>query len=203
MGLLLQSNKCPSASKMCVWRADVTTVGRLAGAGAGRTRIGGGAVRSMRMADPMVGAGRSMPIRAGVGADRTSDMPAGGGVDHSMLTLDPVGAGAGPSTGMAVGVGVDPSTLTPDPVGAGAGRSTDMPAGAGVGRFMPMPEHPIGVGVDRSTQPHSPLALASIPGTAAASILGMPAAPTTPLSAGIRAGEDGAGRATAIGDRSA
>src|SRR5215471_14970871 len=199
MGLLLRSNKCPSASKMCAWRADVTAVGRLAGAGAGRTRIGGGAGRSMRMADLIgVGAGRSMPIRAGVGADRTSDMPAGGGVDHSMPTLDPVGAGAGRSTAMAVGVGVDPSTLTPDPVGAGADRSTDTPAGAGVGRFMPMPEHPIGVGVDRSMQPHSPLALASIPGTAAASILGMPAAPTTPLSAGIRAGEDGAGRATPI-----
>src|SRR5262249_22059058 len=106
MGLLLRSNKCPSASKMCAWRADVIAVGRLAGAGAGRTRIGGGAGRSMRMADLIgVGAGRS--IRAGVGANPTSDMPAGGGVDHSMLTLDPVGAGAGPSTGMAVGVGVD------------------------------------------------------------------------------------------------
>jgi hypothetical protein len=53
-----------------------------------------------------------------------------------------------------LGAGVDRFTLTPDPVGVGVGRS------------MPMPEDPIGAGVDHFTQPQSRPVSASIPGTA-------------------------------------
>jgi hypothetical protein len=177
-GWLLRSNKCPSASKMCAWCAGLTAVGRPAGAGTGLLLIGAGVDRSTLTPDPV-----------GAGADPSTPMPdpVGAGVDHFTLTPDPAGAGADHFTHTPdqVGAGVDRFTLTPDPVGVGAGHSTHLPdpVGVGVGRSMPMPEDPIGAGVDHFTQPQSRPVSASIPGT----VVGIPdtpvAARTTPMPA--------------------
>ena len=97
----------------------------------------------------------------------------------------PLYAYAGPGWGWRRPLYAYHFTLTPDPVGVGADHSTHLPdpVGVGVGRSMPMPEDPIGAGVDHFTQPQSRPVSASIPGT----VVGIPdtpvAARTTPMPA--------------------
>jgi hypothetical protein len=98
--------------------------------------------------------------------------PLMGGVGRSMPMPGPIMAG------------VDRSTPMPVPITAGADHTTHMPdpVGVGVGRSMPMPEDPIGAGVDHSTQPRLRPVSASTPGTAVG-ILGTPAVRTMPMRA--------------------
>ena len=98
------------------------------------------------------------------------------------LTMDGVGRSM-PMPGPIM-AGVDRSTPMPVPITAGADHTTHMPdpVGVGVGRSMPMPEDPIGAGVDHSTQPRLRPVSASTPGTAVG-ILGTPAVRTMPMRA--------------------
>ena len=118
-----------------------------------------------------IGATGPMRTRAGVA---TMPMPD--------LTMDGVGRSM-PMPGPIM-AGVDRSTPMPVPITAGADHTTHMPdpVGVGVGRSMPMPEDPIGAGVDHSTQPRLRPVSASTPGTAVG-ILGTPAVRTMPMRA--------------------